>query len=84
MAAMFLFRTIHMWFPSLNIHYAIGVDGISVAMIGLTAIVVFAGIFASWEGGILSQGVLHLPDPAGNRGFRLLHLPRPVHHVPVL
>ncbi len=39
----------HMWFPSLNIHYAIGIDGISAAMILLTAIVVFAGIFASWQ-----------------------------------
>jgi NADH-quinone oxidoreductase subunit M len=38
-----------LWFPMLNIHYAIGVDGIAVAMIALTAIVVFAGIFASWE-----------------------------------
>ena len=37
------------WYPSLNIHYFIGVDGISVAMIGLTSIVIFAGIFASWE-----------------------------------
>jgi NADH-quinone oxidoreductase subunit M len=37
------------WFKSLNIHYAVGVDGISVAMIGLTSIVVIAGIFASWE-----------------------------------
>jgi NADH-quinone oxidoreductase subunit M len=37
------------WFPSLNIHYLVGVDGISVAMIGLTAMVIFAGIFASWE-----------------------------------
>jgi NADH-quinone oxidoreductase subunit M len=37
------------WFKSINIHYAIGVDGISVAMIMLTSIVVFAGIFASWE-----------------------------------
>ncbi|MFN8210436.1 MAG: NADH-quinone oxidoreductase subunit M [Bacteroidales bacterium] len=37
------------WFKSLNIAYAIGVDGISVAMIALTSIVVFAGIFASWE-----------------------------------
>jgi len=37
------------WFPSLNICYAVGVDGISVAMIGLTSIVIFAGIFASWE-----------------------------------
>ncbi len=38
-----------LWFKSFNIHYAVGVDGISVAMIGLTSVVVFAGIFASWE-----------------------------------
>jgi len=44
-----LFVKDYLWFKSLNIHYAIGVDGISVAMIGLTSIVVFAGIFASWE-----------------------------------
>jgi NADH-quinone oxidoreductase subunit M len=44
-----LFMTDLEWFKSLNIHYAIGVDGISVAMIGLTSVVVFAGIFASWE-----------------------------------
>lgn len=37
------------WYKAFNIHYAVGVDGISVAMIGLTSIVVFAGIFASWE-----------------------------------
>ena len=45
----------YMWFPSLNIHYAIGVDGIAVAMIGLTSIVVFAGIFASWQVEYLSR-----------------------------
>jgi NADH-quinone oxidoreductase subunit M len=39
----------YVWFPSLNIHYLVGVDGISVAMIALTCIVIFAGIFASWE-----------------------------------
>lgn len=44
-----------LWFPSLNIHYFVGVDGISVAMIALTAIVVFAGIFASWEVSYLSK-----------------------------
>ena len=37
------------WFKSLNIYYTVGVDGISVAMIALTSMVVFAGIFASWE-----------------------------------
>ena len=30
------------------VYYAVGVDGISVAMIALTSVVVFAGIFASW------------------------------------
>ncbi len=44
-----LFTYDALWFPALNIHYAIGVDGISVAMIALTAIVVFAGVFASWK-----------------------------------
>jgi NADH-quinone oxidoreductase subunit M len=44
-----LFIRDNLWFRSLNIHYAIGVDGISVAMIGLTSLVVIAGIFASWE-----------------------------------
>ncbi|MBK7132681.1 MAG: NADH-quinone oxidoreductase subunit M [Bacteroidales bacterium] len=44
-----LFVTDYLWFKSLNIHYAVGVDGISVAMIALTSVVVFAGIFASWE-----------------------------------
>src|SRR5512137_1151374 len=43
------------WFKSLNIHYAVGVDGISVAMIGLTSVVVFAGVFASWEMDDLSK-----------------------------
>jgi NADH-quinone oxidoreductase subunit M len=43
------------WFKSLNIHYAVGVDGISVAMIALTSIVVFAGIFASWEVNFLTK-----------------------------
>ncbi len=46
--AAMLFTYDAVWFPTLNIHYSVGVDGISVAMIGLTAIVVFAGIFASW------------------------------------
>jgi NADH-quinone oxidoreductase subunit M len=44
-----LFMKDYLWFKSLNIHYAVGVDGISVAMIMLTSVVVFAGIFASWE-----------------------------------
>ena len=36
------------WFEPLNIHLAVGVDGISVAMILLSSIIVLAGSFASW------------------------------------
>lgn len=44
-----LFQKDYLWYAALNIHYTVGVDGISVAMIALTSIVVFAGIFASWK-----------------------------------
>ncbi len=37
------------WFPSLGISYTVGVDGISVAMLLLSAIIVFTGTFASWQ-----------------------------------
>ena len=50
-----LFYQSSVWFPSLNITYAVGVDGIAVAMIALTSIVVFAGIFASWDVQFLSK-----------------------------
>jgi len=50
-----LFTYDALWFPTLNIHYTVGVDGISVAMIALTGIVVFAGIFVSWKMEFLSR-----------------------------
>ena len=37
-----------MWFEPLNIQLAVGVDGISIAMLILSSIIVFAGSFASW------------------------------------
>ena len=42
-----LFRADVAWYPALNIHYSVGVDGISVAMLLLSAIIVFTGTFAS-------------------------------------
>ena len=44
-----LFQSSYMWFEPLNIHLAVGVDGISVLMILLSAIIVFTGTFASWK-----------------------------------
>ena len=43
-----LFTGSWMWFEPLNIHLAVGVDGISIAMLMLSSIIVFAGSFASW------------------------------------
>ena len=37
------------WFAPLNIAYSVGVDGISVVMILLSAVIVFTGTFASWQ-----------------------------------
>lgn len=37
------------WFKPLNITLAVGVDGISIAMLFLSSIIVFAGSFASWK-----------------------------------
>lgn len=44
-----LFTKSFSWYPSLGISFDIGVDGIAVAMILLTSIVIFTGVFASWE-----------------------------------
>ena len=44
-----LFTKDLVWFEQFNIHYAIGVDGISVALLLLTSIVVLAGVFISWK-----------------------------------
>ncbi len=44
-----VFTQTYMWFSSLNIKYAIGIDGISAVMILLTGIIIFTGVFASWN-----------------------------------
>ena len=44
-----LFTASTVWYAPLNIHYSVGVDGISVAMLLLSAVIVFTGRFASWK-----------------------------------
>lgn len=44
-----LFRADTVWYAPLNIAYSTGVDGVSVAMLLLSAIIVFTGTFASWQ-----------------------------------
>ncbi|UEG48838.1 NADH-quinone oxidoreductase subunit M [Ferruginibacter lapsinanis] len=47
--AQMLFQQQYNWFPSWHISLHLGVDGISVAMILLTAFVVIAGVLVSWN-----------------------------------
>mgnify|MGYP004481333035 FL=1 len=44
-----LYQASFTWFEPLKISYHVGVDGISVAMLLLSAIIVFTGTFASWR-----------------------------------
>ncbi|BEG97809.1 NADH dehydrogenase subunit M [Bacteroides sedimenti] len=44
-----LFRSDWTWYAPLNIKFSLGVDGISVAMLLLSGIIVFTGTFASWQ-----------------------------------
>lgn len=37
------------WYAPFNIHYTVGVDGISVVMLLLSAVVAFAGVFSAWN-----------------------------------
>ncbi len=44
-----LFTGSWMWYAPLNIRLSVGVDGISVLMLMLSSVIVFAGTFASWK-----------------------------------
>ncbi|MDO6429769.1 NADH-quinone oxidoreductase subunit M [Flavitalea sp. BT771] len=71
--AAMLFEYRHAWYLPLNIWYHIGVDGISVAMILLTAIVMEAAILVSWSIKTMSKEffTLLLFLSAGAYGFFL-------------
>ena len=50
-----LFTANSVWYAPLNIHYSVGVDGISVAMLLLSSVIVFTGIFTSWKMEVLPK-----------------------------
>jgi NADH-quinone oxidoreductase subunit M len=72
-AAPMLFEYRHVWFASWNINYHIGVDGISVSMILLTAFIMEAAILVSWTVTPMSREffLLLLFLSAGAYGFFL-------------
>lgn len=53
--AVMFFEYNHPWFAPLNINYHVGVDGISIAMILLTAFIVVSGVLVSWSMNALSR-----------------------------
>lgn len=79
-----LFTDSIVWYAPLHICYSVGVDGISVVMLLLSAIIVFTGTFASWKLETAHQRIFPVVHPAEHRSIRILHLNRPVHHVHVL
>ncbi len=44
-----LFTSSWMWYKPLNIAFSLGVDGVSVAMLVLSALIVLTGTFVSWK-----------------------------------
>ena len=46
---LFSYDTVWYQAANLNIHYSIGVDGISVLMLMLTSVIMFTGVFVSWD-----------------------------------
>ena len=44
-----LYESSHVWFSQWNINYHVGIDGISLAMVLLTSVVLVAGVLVSWN-----------------------------------
>ncbi len=79
-----LFTKDVVWFKQFNIHYAIGVDGISVALLVLTSIVVLAGVFISWKMKDLPKEFFISLISSLDRSLRILYFPGFIHTVLVL
>ena len=82
--ATMLFTDSRMWYAPLNIHYAVGVDGVSVAMLLLSSIIVFAGVFASWKINPLPKEYFLWFMLLSTGVFRFLYFGGPFYHVHVL
>ena len=80
----FQFREQYPLVRALGIGVELGADGISALMILLTAIIIFAGVFASWTVAGPRPGVLRAPPHARDRRVRRLRVPRPLRVLPLL
>ena len=60
----FQFHSRHLWIPTLGIEYRVGVDGLGLLMVLLTAVVTPMAILASWNITEAASG-----DSSGTSGF---------------
>jgi NADH-quinone oxidoreductase subunit M len=67
----FQFTEEYSWIPQFGVHYALGVDGIALVLIGMTAVLMPVTILASWhdadEPVVLGTTGTPVPVPAGRR-----------------
>jgi hypothetical protein len=61
------------WIPALNVDYHLGVDGLSMTMVLLTAIVTPLALLAHWKQDPEREIVLHPVPAAGNRHVRRVY-----------
>lgn len=79
-----LFRADTLWYAPLHISYSVGVDGISVAMLLLSAIIVFTWHIRFLAFATVDQRIFPLVHAVVDGSVRILYIRRPVHHVYVL
>jgi NADH-quinone oxidoreductase subunit M len=68
----FQFTEEYSWIPQFGVHYALGVDGIALVLIGMTAVLMPVIVLASW----------HDADGAVDSGGATPHTPREVRRSP--
>src|SRR5580698_6963971 len=67
----FQFNEQYSWIPQFGVHYAVGVDGIALVLIGMTAVLMPVVILASWhdaDESVDSGGRPPVPLARGRRG----------------
>jgi NADH-quinone oxidoreductase subunit M len=73
----FQFSQTYQWIPQFGIHYAVGVDGIGLVLIGMTAVLMPVVVLASWN----DADPPPAPDPAAAPGAAAPAVTRPRHSV---
>src|ERR1700722_16963365 len=68
----FQFTEEYSWIPQFGVHYALGVDGIALVLIGMTAVLMPVGWPASWHAAAPSPAQPSLPKRAPKVYFALM------------